>query len=127
MTTKPRKLQEIFNAVIEAGHYPRAKYATKENRKPTSDFMCASIDYSLDSGIITKEESHKAKHAIRIYINNLIKIRDCYSEGMQLPSLWYALYCARLVENKTYYADIGQPILLNIYKNWAKRPYPKSK
>ena len=125
--TKPRKLQEIFNAVIEAGHYPRKEYTTMEDWKPTSNFMCEAIPYAFNSGIITKEESLKAKHAIRIYINNLIKIRDYYSEGMQLPSLWSALYCARLVKNQPYYADISQPILLNIYKNWAKRPYPKNK
>ena len=120
MTTKPRKLQEIFNAVIEAGYYPHKKYTTMKDWKPTSNFMCESLRYSLAGRVISEEESHKAKQAIRTYINRLALRGNYYPEGKELPSLGSALYYARIVE-------ISQPILLEIYKNWAKRPYPKNK
>lgn len=127
MTTKPRRLQEIFNAIIEAGHYPHKESTAMENWKPTSNFMCESLRHALNNGVISPDESHKAKRAIRTYINRLIRIKNCYSVGQELPSLWSALYCAKLVKNEPYYSEISQPILLAIYKNWAKRPLPKKK
>lgn len=125
--TKPRKLQEIFNAVIEAGHYPHKESTTMEKWQPTSNFMCEALLHAARCHVISKEEAAKGKEAIRTYINRLIRIKNCYSIGQELPSLWSALYCAKLVKNEPYYAEISQPILLNIYKNWAKRPFPKKK
>lgn len=124
---KPRKLQEIFNAVIEAGHYPRKEYTTMENWKPTSNFMCESLRYALNSGVISPDELHKAKRAIRGYINTLAAGRTRYSTCQELPTLWATLFSARLVAFREYCVEISQPILLNLYKNWAKRPYPKKK
>ena len=123
--TKPRKLQEIFNAVIEAGHYP-SKEPTKEDCRRTSNFMCESLVYVLDKGAITKEEWDKAKRAIRGYINTLATGGNYYPADKELPSLWSALFSAKIVEFRQYYSEIS-PILLAIYKNWAKRPYPKKK
>ena len=125
--TKPRKLQEIFNAVIEAEHYPNKEYITMENWKPTSNFMCESLIYALDKGAITKEECDKAKRAIRGYINTLATGGNYYHADKELPSLWSALFYAKIVEFRQYSSEISQPILLNIYKNWAKRPFPKKK
>ena len=127
MTTKPRKLQEIFNAVIEAGYYPYNEYYTMENGKPTSNFMCESLIYALNKGVITKEERDKATKAIRRYINKLATRGNYYPADKELPSLWSALFYAKIVEFRQYSSEISQPILLNIYKNWAKRPFPKKK
>lgn len=127
MTTKPRKLQEIFNAVIEAGHYPLKEYTTMENWKSTSNFMCEAMPYAFSRGVITKEELDKAKRAIRGYINTLATGGNYYPAGKELPSLWSALFYAKIVEFRSYHTEIRQPMLLNIYKNWAKRPFPKKK
>lgn len=125
--TKPREVPEIFNAIIEAGHYPRKEYTTIENGKPTSNFMCEAMLYAFSGGVITKEELDKAKRAIRGYINTLAIGGNYYLVGKELPSLWSVLFSAKIVEFRPYYAEISQPILLNIYKNWDKRPYPKKK
>ena len=98
-----------------------------ENGKPTSNFMCEAILYAFSGGVITKEELDKVKRSIRGYINTLAIGGNYYLVGKELPSLWSVLCYAKIVEFRPYYAEISQPILLNIYKNWDKRPYPKNK
>lgn len=103
-----RTLQEIFAAVIAAGHY-------LETYTPSvsSPFMCNALSSAVYNGTITGAEERKALRSIEQYIVGVLGA--AYSSQ--------SLVCALInVRYTTTFKD-----RLAIYQNWGKRPRIRSK
>lgn len=111
-----RKLQEIFNAVIDAGYYFSDKPQSQE-------YMCHALESAFDAGVINITEAKKAKQAIRTYIDKLTSDK-WYPTGC-IKTLSYALTIADLNSWRPNTVGDTAPNLSKIYQNWRKRPFPR--
>lgn len=113
-----RTIQEIFDAVIDAKHYPY-----KEQRGSSSNFMCEALAKATNHGIITEEERVRAQESIRKYINKLLPEFDKqYLPKEELPPLNKTWVYAGLVSRDMPFDEIIKK-LLACYKDWTNRPY----
>lgn len=99
--TKPRNLQDIFNAVIDGSYY--TNLCARTNPEGNAIWMCTSLTIACEEEIITAEELNKAKESI-----------DKYLKHLGTSTLQATLVLAGKPSN--YEARLA------IYRNWAKRP-----
>jgi hypothetical protein len=104
---KPRKIQEIFDAVIDARIYGIGICQC--------DYMCNALSQAERKGIITKKEKTRATQSINTYLEKLTKEPDCYG----FVTLKRALKFSGL--------PFDRLSRLAIYQNWNKRPAPKTR
>lgn len=98
-----RSIQEIFDVVIDAGHYHQ------------HGRMCPGLGEAHEYGIITKEEHGLAVTAIRQYLCGLAEEEDYFSERVHadlVDALRSAGFAFRFEDR------------LAIYQKWADRPLP---
>lgn len=93
---KPRDIQDIFNAVIDGGHYT-------ENSSGNA-WMCESLERAYKGGSIGRREYRKAKNEIFFYLGG------------------FSGYAT--LEGALWFNDLGHGFeeRLAIYRNWANRP-----
>lgn len=98
------KVKEILKLVAESHYY------TIKPGIDSSSFMCYSLTYAKDAGLISEKEKELATKAIEKYLSMLSMIR--------FPSdiLHKALRCNGLPSS---FEDC-----LNIYRDWKNRPKP---
>lgn len=100
-----RSIQEIFNVVIDAGHYDQ------------HGRMCPGLGEAHEYEIITKEEYHLATTTIRQYLCDLAEEEDYFSVRVHanlVDALRSAGFAFRFEDR------------LAIYQKWADRPLPAS-
>lgn len=97
-----RTVQQIFDAVIAAGHYTETYVPSV-----SSEFMCLAINNAEYSGTITEAEERKALRSIEQYVYVVL------GAGRGSTLLGALLNNGELTEFKDRVA---------IYQNWAKRP-----
>lgn len=95
-----RKLQEIFDAVIEGGFY-REDFMSKKLTTHSSEVMCYALELASSAEDITFHECEKAQTAIETYLQGVM----------------YLETVLRKSGKPCGFADREA-----IYKNWAKRP-----
>ena len=93
-----KPVQEIFNIVINHGHFKSHFEIAR-----TSPYMCISLDIAALHGVITKPEAHMATSAINEYLE---------------PTGWGSL------EATLQQSDLPNNFerRLRLYRNWADRP-----
>ena len=96
-------MQEIFNAVIKSGAYPRRKRDGN-----SSEYMCVALLIAMKGGVISLEERRKADRYIQKYIKGYTTLEAAYRGPYNPNKKEKAFGCTK--EG------------LAIYKNWAKRP-----
>lgn len=107
-----RTIQEIFDAVIDAKHYPY-----KRGYYYSSNFMCDALKYAKLEDTITEEEMQRALKSIKSYINELFP--ELAPHNPALRSVWK---CAGIMSWELGF-DREQIKLLACYKDWTNRPY----
>lgn len=112
-----RTLQEIFNAVIDAEHYPY-----KNGYYCSSNFMCDALRYAKLKGTITEEEMQRALKSIRSYINKLYTSVLRYDEGKNVPALSSVWRVVGIVDENLPFDEVWNKLLV-CYKDWTNRPY----
>lgn len=118
MTGYTRTIQELFNIVIDAGHYwyeihhrPYYNERLKKLMPASDDAMCIAANHAFKAGIITGDELNKIKNACREYVKSL---SFTYYDGESYSFLEYALYGCYLPSD--FHARLA------IYRDWANRP-----
>lgn len=117
-----RTMQQILNAVMEAGHYTPARTEDSPDVRH-SCFMCHALNYAASAGTIEYHEADKAAVRIHKYMDTSPTYRSA------LVSLLAKLPC-----NAAWLGVIGtdqmderdKALCLPVYKNWAKRPSLKT-
>lgn len=95
-----KNIQEIFNVVIAEGFYQPNYLATHY-----SEYMCISLKYAENRGVITKEEMYEALESIATYLKEDL-------DGIEgLETL--------LIEHNL---PSDFPARLKIYQDWENRP-----
>lgn len=100
---KPRKLQDIFNLMIDVGFYG---FGAMRHA-----YMCYALDFGKQSGVLTSKEYIKAIKAINTYLEHL-------GGAHKITTLQNGLLIVGLPHN--FAARHA------IYRNWAKRPKRKT-
>ena len=104
-----KSIHEIFNAVIEGGHYG-GPYPSIEGRL-RERYMCFALQRASDKELITYEEAQFAASCIEEYLSCL------------LPDRRHVLtLMSALRDNGLPYS---QEDLLAIYQDWENRPKAK--
>lgn len=108
MTTisKPRKLQDIFNTVIDSGIYLN-----------DTKHMCIALELAKGKKLITPEEQAIASEAIKNYL--------AYLQGSSYGLLADALIAAGIVADGIKRNTIYSESCLRIYRNWENKPMPR--
>lgn len=104
-----RTIQQIFDAVIEAGHYP-----SNRETYPSSNYMCNALDTAKGRDVITGSEYSKARMAIDTYMDKLKKDAEVGLFLHEHISLTGTLEGACV---KTHKSNLA------IYKDWKNRPH----
>lgn len=100
-----RTIQEIFNVVIDAGHYHQ------------HGRMCPALVLAHEYRLITTEEYYLAVTEIRQYLCDLAEEEDYFSDRVHadlVDALRSAGFAFRFEDR------------LAIYQKWADRPLPAS-
>lgn len=100
---KPRKLQEIFDVIIDAGYFQWDALELGLSNT-ASPFMCHAIGIAMLHNTITLSEHAKARRAIKTYLKSHRVLIN-------------ALRDVAKVKEAVTYKDCE-----NVYRNWAKRP-----
>lgn len=87
-----KTVQEIFNGIIEDDLYQSQGY-----------FMCVSVDFAWDRGLITDEEHDLCRDALYDFL-------ECY------PTLH-----GKFIKYGFLGAELTKEVRLEIYKNWERR------
>lgn len=111
-----RTLQEIFDAVIDAEHYPY-----KEQNYHSSSFMCSALNYAKLMDTITEKEMQRALESIKDYMKKLSP-----EVAKHDPALYEVWQHVGIIDNNTPLRE-AQVKLLTCYKYWTNRPYPHHK
>lgn len=98
-----RTVQEIFDAVIDAGFYMTAK---------GSDYMCHAIDAATFDNLINYEEGQAAKGAIADYL----RPSKCETMSTHLNRMHNAFFWQCPVN------VYGSRDFTAVYRDWANRP-----
>lgn len=104
-----KTIQQIFDAVIDAGHYP-----CNGETFPSSNFMCNALDFAHGLDVITAYEQHKASVAINTYMDKL-------KESAVLNPALYNVVTLRGALNEAHVKT--RKSNLAIYKDWKNRPH----
>lgn len=98
------EVQEIFNKVIDSGHYMGDKY-------DSSNYMCTALERAAVVGEITQEEVTKARNEINTYLEVL--------DTLIPESAYYAL------KHRLRALDLpsNSDVCKSIYMSWDTRPF----
>lgn len=101
MGHKMKNIQEIFNAVIDAGFYAKTEGFEFGGYRKESRFMCCSLDMARKDGVISYVEFSHACAELDHYLNGNYVLSE-------------------LLESKGLPYDFDSRLF--IYRNWESRP-----
>lgn len=106
-----RTLQQIFDAVIDAGYYPGI-----------TQFMCNALERAHHYGVITQEERVQAKVAINDYLATSPCVREASAIDWVLDSAIIAAYDVPPKKDVPVVGKTHWYAYTAIYRDWANRP-----
>jgi hypothetical protein len=120
-----RKLQELFDVVLDSGLYNNDEsYVLNHIATP---FMCNAVSNARRAGLITMDEMVRVKESISNYIHKLTNTAHDRNNVLCMV----LLHCGLLpdvVANDSNFSEKSPVVfayMVKLYGNWANRPYKR--